>query len=300
MDRQVEVQTLRAKARAIMKDPEKAGEMDKWVHANALSKGDPEKMEQLIYEELVKEKKREAKAAGFYESEEFSMMLDFTYGAGTLKSGIEAVTGVDPITGRELAPVERILASVGMVFPVVKGASKAGKAVKGAGGAAQAAKGYTRVEYGDHYMRTKRKKVLKPNVEYVTPAGHLYRTDKYGRIRHVEGDLSAGVAKRNEYAQRNVGGKDRLPDDDGGHLIASIFKGSGDLDNLVPMNKNINRGAYKRLENRWKQALDKNPPENVQVKITPKYKGDSQRPAKFDVQYKIGDRPWEKDVLKNS
>ncbi|SDB91017.1 pre-toxin TG domain-containing protein [Shouchella lonarensis] len=77
-------------------------------------------MEQLIYEELIKEKKRDAKSKGFYESEEFSMILDFTYGAGTLKSGIEAVTGVDPITGRELAPVERILASVGMVFPVVK------------------------------------------------------------------------------------------------------------------------------------------------------------------------------------
>lgn len=30
-----------------------------------------------------------------------------------------------------------------------------------------------------------------------------------------------------------------LPDDEGGHLIARIFKGSGDLDNLVPMNGNL-------------------------------------------------------------
>ncbi|SDB90961.1 DNA/RNA non-specific endonuclease [Shouchella lonarensis] len=300
MDRQVEAQTLRAKARAIMKDPEKAGEMDKWVHANALSKADPEKMEQLIYEELVKEKKREAASKGFYQSEEFSTMLDFTYGAGTVKSGVEAVTGVDPITGRQLDPVERILASVGMVFPVVKGASKAGKAVKGAGGAAQAAKGYMRVKYGDHYMRTNRKKVLKANVEYITPAGHLYRTDKYGRIRHVEGDLSIGAAKKNKYAQRVVGRGDRLPDDDGGHLIASMFKGSGQLDNLVPMNRNLNQqGAYRDLERRWEQALRAKPPQDVKVQIIPKYRGDSQRPEMFEVRYKIGNQGWQKKDLIN-
>ncbi|MGV2804250.1 hypothetical protein GNF85_11300 [Clostridium perfringens] len=28
----------------------------------------------------------------------------------------------------------------------------------------------------------------------------------------------------------------RLPDDDGGHLIASQFLGSGELDDLVPIN----------------------------------------------------------------
>ncbi|WP_419893811.1 DNA/RNA non-specific endonuclease [Oceanobacillus kimchii] len=29
------------------------------------------------------------------------------------------------------------------------------------------------------------------------------------------------------------------------HLIANIFKGSGDLDNLVPMNAALNRREYK-------------------------------------------------------
>ncbi|MBM7585888.1 DNA/RNA endonuclease G (NUC1) [Bacillus pakistanensis] len=29
---------------------------------------------------------------------------------------------------------------------------------------------------------------------------------------------------------------------------ASIFKGSGNLDNLVPMNGNLNKGEWKKLE----------------------------------------------------
>ena len=49
---------------------------------------------------------------------------------------------------------------------------------------------------------------------------------------------SIGDGKRNNYAQRVVGGNDRLDDDDGGHLVATIFKGSGNMDNLVPMNSN--------------------------------------------------------------
>lgn len=44
------------------------------------------------------------------------------------------------------------------------------------------------------------------------------------------------------YAQKVAESEDRLHDDEGGHLIASIFKGSGDLDNLVPMNSNLNKG----------------------------------------------------------
>lgn len=33
--------------------------------------------------------------------------------------------------------------------------------------------------------------------------------------------------------QRVAGRQDRLPDDDGGHLIATQFNGPGDIDNLV-------------------------------------------------------------------
>lgn len=89
----------------------------------------------------------------------------------------------------------------------------------------------TVVEYGEHFTKDGRRKALKPNIQYTTPEGYTYRTDELGRIISCEGTLQKGVAQRNKYAQRTVGGKDRLRDDEGGHLIANIFKGSGDIDN---------------------------------------------------------------------
>ncbi|MFD4419028.1 DNA/RNA non-specific endonuclease [Bacillus safensis] len=149
------------------------------------------------------------------------------------------------------------------------------------------------VSYGDHYVRWKRKKVLKPNVVYSTKQGYTYTTDHYGRIVKVEAsDLKYGEVKRNQYAQSNSGKPDRLLDDDGGHLIASIFKGSGDIDNLLPMNTQINRsgGKWYTMEQRWLKALNSNPPKQVAVSIEPIYKGDSLRPVSFSVEYKIGER----------
>lgn len=151
----------------------------------------------------------------------------------------------------------------------------------------------TVVSYGDHYVRWKRKKVLKPNVVYSTKQGYTYTTDHYGRIVKVEAsDLKYGEMKRNQYAQSNSGKPDRLLDDDGGHLIATIFKGSGDIDNLLPMNSQINRsgGKWYEMEQKWKKALTADPPKHVEVKIEPVYMNDSLRPAEFLVEYKIGDQ----------
>jgi predicted ribonuclease toxin of YeeF-YezG toxin-antitoxin module len=147
------------------------------------------------------------------------------------------------------------------------------------------------VNYGEHYTREGRKKVLKPDIEYTSKEGYNYRTDSQGRITSAEGTLNLGEGKRNYYTQKVVGREDRLPDDDGGHLIASIFKGSGDLDNLVPMNGNLNKGEWKKLENIWTNAIKEG--DEVKVKITPNYLGDSQRPVSFSIKYKIGDDDWE-------
>ncbi|WHY59107.1 DNA/RNA non-specific endonuclease [Peribacillus simplex] len=157
----------------------------------------------------------------------------------------------------------------------------------------------TKVAYGKHYTRERMKKVLKPNIEYTSPGGHVYKTDEKGRITSVEGSLDLGSGKRNNYAQRIAGREDRLPDDQGGHLIASIFKGSGHLDNLVPMNANLNMGEWKKLEISWAKALDSNPPKTVEVKITPVYKGDSKRPASFRINYKIDNSRWERRIFEN-
>ncbi|QWI40842.1 hypothetical protein EXW43_05575 [Bacillus mycoides] len=159
-----------------------------------------------------------------------------------------------------------------------------------------------KVKYGDHYERVKRRKVLAPDVEYTSPSGHTYKTDSERRITSVEGELKIGDAKRNPYAQRKAGENgpngpngpngrndrnDRLKDDDGGYLIASMFEGSGDIDNLVAMNSQINRtgGKWYSLEQKWSQALADG--KTVKVKIEPIYSDDSIRPFQFKIAYEI-------------
>ncbi|MFF1992215.1 DNA/RNA non-specific endonuclease [Bacillus mycoides] len=155
------------------------------------------------------------------------------------------------------------------------------------GGVKGTGEGPVKVNYGEQYAREKRKKILKPDVEYTSKEGYTYTTDSQGRVASCEGSLQLGDGKRNNYAQRVIGGNDRLDDDDGGHLIATIFKGSGNMDNLVPMNSNLNRGEWKKLENEWANAL--NDGDKVRVKITPNYSGNSKRPDSFVIRYKIGD-----------
>jgi hypothetical protein len=152
------------------------------------------------------------------------------------------------------------------------------------------------VVYGDQYTKVNGKKSLKTDVEYTTNEGQKFTTDSNGRISNAEATLSSGKADRNQYAQRTVGGSDRLPNDDGGHLIASIFKGSGEIDNLVPMDSTLNRSEYKILENTWKKALKDG--KTVSVKIEPIYKGESSRPDKFEIEYKIDGKKHEVN-LKN-
>ena len=154
----------------------------------------------------------------------------------------------------------------------------------------------TKVEYGDHYERRFMKpKKLKANIEYTTPHGHVYRTDHKGRIKEVYADdLSLLDGGRNSYAQRTVGREDRLPDDDGGHLIARVFGGSKDIDNLVPQSKYINRsfkenGEWYKMEKEWQKAI-KQGREVKNIKIEVKYSENSQRPAEFQVKYEINNK----------
>ena len=149
----------------------------------------------------------------------------------------------------------------------------------------------TRVNYGEQYRRVNGKKALKPDIEYVSKEGYRYVTDSEGRISNVNGKLKPGKAKRNQYAQSHVGkGDGRLDTDDGGHLIASIFEGSGDIDNLVPMDYRLNRGDWKSMENTWARALENG--KSVEVNIEPIYSDLSKRPIAFEVEYKIQGENW--------
>lgn len=235
----------------------------------------------------------------------FSTIMDFVPVLGNIKSAQEASNGEDLVTGENLSKADRIMAGGGIFLG---GFSKLGgktaknlgeDIIKHAENGGKVSKQVERVEYGNHFTKVKRKKVLKSNVEYISPVGYKYRTDDKGRIVDVKGDLELGTAKRNKWDQVNSGGEYRKPNDEGGHLIAVVFKGSGELDNLVPMNKSLNRSDYKKLENEWKRALEEVPPEKVRVEIAPKYKEDSLRPEEFIVKYKIGDRRWRTSRLPN-
>lgn len=131
-------------------------------------------------------------------------------------------------------------------------------------------------------------RTLKPDTDYIVN-GYTYRTDAQGRISDVEGQLDLRTADRNSYQQGVSGREDRLPDDQGGHLIASIFNGPGDRVNMVPMNGNFNMGAWRDMEKTFQTALNEG--KTVDVKIEVKYGSDGQRPDNFRVTYAIDGVP---------
>lgn len=76
---------------------------------------------------------------------------------------------------------------------------------------------------------------------------------------------------------------------------SQYFNGIGEKLNLVPMDGNLNKGAWKQMENAWTSALKDG--KQVNVKIEPFYIGNSKRPDSFSVTYSInGTRPVIKDI----
>ena len=127
---------------------------------------------------------------------------------------------------------------------------------------------------------------LKENIIYESK-GYYYQTDELGRIKAAQGDLRLEASKRNNRDQLKAGYEDRLPNDHGGHLIARIFGGSGELDNLVAMDKIVNTIEYRELERAWENALKDGKTVNIEIALD--YTGTNKRPTGFNVVYKIGD-----------
>ncbi|MEI0478539.1 DNA/RNA non-specific endonuclease [Brachyspira pulli] len=142
------------------------------------------------------------------------------------------------------------------------------------------------------------KKVLAKNATRINKQGHLSKTDDLGRLTHVEAKelklvedgirkphnqqgVVRGAIERNpaKYADRNY---------DGGHIIARIFGGSPDIDNIVPMPKSVNRagGKWRKMEEEIAQLLKSgNRVTDFKVKIN--YRGADQMPYSFHVRYKV-------------
>ncbi|WP_242685673.1 DNA/RNA non-specific endonuclease, partial [Photorhabdus sp. RW14-46] len=122
----------------------------------------------------------------------------------------------------------------------------------------------------------------------------IYHTDGLSRPVHIETSLHLSKNDRNTYQQCKAG-KCGNPGDEGGHLIASIFGGPGERLNVVPMDGNLNKGAWKQMENSWAKELKAG--KRVDVKIQPRYSDNSNRPSSFDVSYTVDNgRPIEINI----
>lgn len=138
---------------------------------------------------------------------------------------------------------------------------------------------------------------LKPNTLHHIGDHQYYKTDKLGRVDNVTAKLESKITGRNVDQQvRLVYQKDgnwsgKIPDgraapkDDGGHLIANVLGGAGEQINYVPMLRNLNRGAYKKMENTLVKAAKKGKEVCMDIKLI--YKGSSKRPDKLIVHYTI-------------
>jgi DNA/RNA non-specific endonuclease len=144
-----------------------------------------------------------------------------------------------------------------------------------------------------HYFDTSGKKgtwnkelnqKLDPNADYHAN-GYKFSTDAKGRVSSVEGQLVMSAADRAKYQQGVAGRADRLTDDEGGHLIASIFNGPGEAVNLKAMNGNFNKGAFRDLERTLADAVASG--KKVTVRIDVVHNGDATRPDGFVVEFVI-------------
>ena len=135
---------------------------------------------------------------------------------------------------------------------------------------------YETDDNGNVYMINGR---LLPNAEY-NLNGYTYTTDAYGRIIEAEGEPTLNPEnERDNAAQAIVGGIERRPNDQGGHVIAREMNGDGGVGNLVAMDSRINQSDYKRMETDIRNALNEG--KSVAVDVEIKYDGDSERPSKL-------------------
>ena len=132
---------------------------------------------------------------------------------------------------------------------------------------------------------------LKPNIKYsVGEHKYLYETDEFGRICNCSAD-ELHLKKHLERLKHNPNTPGKLGGDHAGHLIADVFGGSPELDNLVSQAKDVNLKQYRDIERKWEKALKKVPPDEItDLNIKIQYDGKNVRPKAFDIEYCINGR----------
>lgn len=142
---------------------------------------------------------------------------------------------------------------------------------------------------------------LKPNIKYAAGEhNYYYETDELGRICKC----SADELKLKEHLGRlkhNPNTPGKLEGDHAGHLVADVFGGSPELDNLVSQAKDVNFKQYRDIERAWEKALKKIPPDEItDLKIEIIYDGKNTRPTAFKIKYKINGKLIKVPVIPNN
>lgn len=120
-----------------------------------------------------------------------------------------------------------------------------------------------------------------PNTRY-TVNGYTYQSDDLGRIIHAEGNLEV---KNGERASLNAKVSDMGANDQRGHLIADLFGGSNQNDNLLAQLQPINQGAYKVLEGHLADLIGSQ--NQVYGDYSVDYQDNSARPSAITVSYSV-------------
>ena len=136
---------------------------------------------------------------------------------------------------------------------------------------------------------------LVPNKEY-SINGYDYKTDEQSRIISASGKIQTKDHEGRPPIQDSmdhIGRGDQKDTDDRGHLIADRFNGGNGLENLIPMDSELNRrgGDYYKLEDYMADAVESGADVYADIKVA--YEGDSARPSEFRITVVVDD---EKDI----
>ena len=152
--------------------------------------------------------------------------------------------------------------------------------------------------FDDNGVKYREGNELLPNNEFEINS-YTYKTDGEGRVISAEGKLQVKNHEgRFDMDSRSALDKgDMRETDDRGHLIADRFNGSGGIENLVPMDSDLNQhGDYNKLEGTLSDAVRDGA--DVRLKVEPIYEAESTRPTEFRITFSIdGDK--EMVIFKN-
>ena len=121
---------------------------------------------------------------------------------------------------------------------------------------------------------------LRANHTYIR-SGYEYITDDLGRVVTVVVDDLRLDRTFPDIEYRTTVGNLGNAGDDGGHLLAKIFEGFTEGVNLVPMNRNLNRGAYAQFEATLATALETGNRVGLQIEVIYDVGNSTVRPDRF-------------------